>query len=123
MKDISECIKTQGNIVLYAPESFEWLLLSTKEIPEVKVETILQNPEEYIDSKEYVSWERYFTDLLIESTSKNFIWAYSKKKAYKGVLCSKNSECGKNNHEIGRLGKIILKSQKNPFLLSYYMVY
>ena len=31
-----------------------------------KVETILQNPEEYIDSKEYVSWERYFTDLLIE---------------------------------------------------------
>ena len=33
------------------------------------------------------------------------------------------SECGKNNHEIGRLGKIILKSQKNPFLLSYYMVY
>ena len=55
MKDISECIKTQGNIVLYAPESFEWLLLSTKEIPEVNVETVLQNPEEYIDSKEYVS--------------------------------------------------------------------
>ena len=45
MKDISECIKTQGNIVLYAPESFEWLLLSTKEILEVNVETVLQNPE------------------------------------------------------------------------------
>ena len=86
MKDISECIKTQGNIVLYAPESFEWLLLSTKEIPEVKVETILQNPEEYIDSKEYVSWERYFTDLLIESTSKNFIWAYSKKRLTKAYF-------------------------------------
>ena len=69
MKDISECIKTQGYIVLYAPESF--------------VETVLQNPEEYIDSKEYVSWERYFTDLLIESTSKNFIWAYSKKRLTK----------------------------------------
>ena len=66
-----------------APESFEWLLLSTKEIPEVNVETVLQNPEEYIDSKEYVSWERYFTDLLIESTSKNFIWAYSKKRLTK----------------------------------------
>ena len=86
MKDISECIKTQGNIVLYAPESFEWLLLSTKEIPEVKVETILQNPEEYIDSKEYISWERYFTDLLIESTSKNFIWAYSKKRLTKAYF-------------------------------------
>ena len=86
MKDISECIKTQGNIVLYAPESFEWLLLSTKEIPEVNVETVLQNPEEYIDSKEYVSWERYFTDLLIESTSKNFIWAYSKKRLTKAYF-------------------------------------
>ena len=78
MKDISECIKTQGNIVLYAPESFEWLLLSTKEIPEVKVETILQNPEEYIDSKEYISWERYFTDF--------FIWAYSKKRLTKAYF-------------------------------------
>lgn len=86
MKDISECIKTQGNIVLYAPESFEWLLLSTKEIPEVKVEAMLQNPEEYIDSKEYISWERYFTDLLIESTSKNFIWAYSKKRLTKAYF-------------------------------------
>ena len=38
-------------------------------------------------------------------------------KAYKGVLCSKNSECGKNNHEIGRLGKIILKSQKKAFII------
>ena len=40
-------------------------------------------------------------------------------KAYKGVLCSKNSECGKNNHEIGRLGKIILKSQQKAF---YYRI-
>ena len=46
----------------------------------------LQNPEEYIDSKEYVSWERYFTDLLIESTSKNFIWAYSKKRLTKAYF-------------------------------------
>ena len=41
-------------------------------------------------------------------------------KAYKGLLCAKNSECGKNNHEIGRLEKIILKSQQKAFLLSYY---
>ena len=26
-------------------------------------------------------------------------------KAYKGVLCAKNSECGKSNYEISRLGK------------------
>ena len=57
-----------------------------KEIPEVNVESILQNPEEYIDSKEYISWERYFTDLLIESTSKNFIWTYSKKRLTKAYF-------------------------------------
>ena len=50
----------------------------------------IQNPEEYIDSKEYISWERYFTDLLIESTSKNFYMGIFEEKAYKGVLCSKN---------------------------------
>ena len=26
-------------------------------------------------------------------------------KAYKGVLCSKDNECGKSNYEINRLGK------------------
>ena len=89
MKDVSEYLEIQGNIVLYAPESFEWLLLSTKEIPEVNVESILQNPEEYIDSKEYISWERYFTDLLIENTSKNFIWTYSKKRLTKAYFAPK----------------------------------
>lgn len=89
MKDVSECIKSQGNIILYAPESFEWLLLSTKEIPGVNVEAILQNPEEYIDSKQYVSWERYFTDLLTENTHNNPIWAYSKKKITKAYFASK----------------------------------
>ena len=32
MRDITEYIKTFGDIVLYAPESFEWLLLSTNDI-------------------------------------------------------------------------------------------
>ena len=64
-------------IVLYAPESFEWLLLSTKEIPEVKVETILRNPEEYIDSKESVSythlkWEDVYPGQEVPCTGKIF---------------------------------------------------
>lgn len=28
MKDISECLSVDSNLVLYAPESFEWLILS-----------------------------------------------------------------------------------------------
>lgn len=80
MRDISEYMKVEGNIVLYAPESFEWLLLSTNIIPNIRVSQILEQPENYIDSREYVSWERFFTSLLVSQTQDNPLWAYSKKK-------------------------------------------
>ncbi len=89
MRDVSEYMKMLENVVVYAPESFEWLLLSTNQIPEVKVEGILKNPEDYIDSKDYVSWERFFTDLLTEQTKNNSVWAYSKKRIAKAYLGSK----------------------------------
>ena len=38
-----------------------------------------ENPEEFIDSKEYFSWERFFTALLIEMTQNTYL-QYSKKK-------------------------------------------
>ena len=80
MQDSSEYKKAEGNIVLYAPESFEWLLLSTNIIPNIRVSQILEQPENYIDSREYVSWERFFTSLLVSQTQDNPLWAYSKKK-------------------------------------------
>lgn len=89
MKDVSEYMKTMGNVVLYAPESFEWLLLSTNQIPGIKAENILKSPENYIDSKEYISWERFFTELLTEQTRTDPVWAYSKKKIAKAYLTSR----------------------------------
>lgn len=89
MRDVSEYLKTVGNIVLYAPESFEWLLLSTNMIPNVRASQILEHPENYIDSKEYVSWERFFTSLLVSRTQDNPLWAYSKKKLSEVYLSSK----------------------------------
>lgn len=80
MRDISEYMKAEGNIVLYAPESFEWLLLSTNMIPNIRVSQILEHPENYIDSREYVSWERFFTSVLVSQTQGNPLWAYSKRK-------------------------------------------
>ena len=61
MRDVCEYMDTVGDVVLYAPESFEWILLSSNSIPNANVTFILQQPEKYIDSKEYVSWERFFT--------------------------------------------------------------
>lgn len=45
--------------------------------------------ENHIDSKKYVSWESYFTDVLIENTWNNPVWAYSKRKLQKVYLSSK----------------------------------
>ena len=80
MRDVSEYLKEVGGIVLYAPESFEWLLLSRDLIQEIRVSQILEHPEDYIDSREYASWERFFTKLLVSRTQGDPLWAYSKKK-------------------------------------------
>lgn len=89
MRDISEYLNTVDNAVLYAPESFEWLLLSTNAIPGVNVESVLQQPESYIDSREYISWERFFTDLLVKQTQDNPVWKYSKGHLAKAYLSSR----------------------------------
>ena len=75
MKEVYEYLNTVGNVVLYAPESFEWLLLSSNTIPNENVTEILQEPENYIDSKKYASWERFFTALLIDMTKGDPVWS------------------------------------------------
>ena len=70
-------------------ESFEWLLLSTDLIQEIRVSQILEHPEDYIDSREYASWERFFTELLVNRTQGDPLWAYSKKKLPDVYLSSK----------------------------------
>lgn len=57
------------NVRLFLPESFEWMLLSSGLIPDKDIPKILDNPEAYIESKDYVSWERFFTDLLSERSA------------------------------------------------------
>ena len=89
MKEVYEYLNTVGNVVLYAPESFEWLLLSSNTIPNANVKEILQEPENYIDSKKYASWERFFTALLIDMTKGDPVWSYSKKKISSVYVSSK----------------------------------
>ena len=40
---------------------------------------MLDEPAEYIESREYFSWERFFTSVLIENTRDSYL-AYAKKK-------------------------------------------
>lgn len=91
---------TIGGVVLYAPESFEWILLSSNTIPNTNVTSILQQPENYIDSKEYVSWEKFFTALLINQTHNDPVWAYSKRKLSNVYLSSKVMRAVKKNMKL-----------------------
>ena len=50
---------------------------------------ILENPEDYIDSKLYFSWERYFTKILVEKTKDSYL-KYSKSKLNETYLHEKS---------------------------------
>ena len=74
MRETIEQIRIHGNrTILYLPESFEWLLLESDILDDPEVREILTRPEEYIDSKEYASWERYFTALLRKKTEGTYL--------------------------------------------------
>ena len=79
------------NIKLYLPESFEWLILKSGLVDGRKVQTILEVPENYIESSEYFSWERYFTKLLTDMTIDSYL-KYSKNKLNSAYLHEKSKE-------------------------------
>lgn len=56
----------EKQIDFFLPESFEWLILRSaifNHDPDVQKK--LSDPVEYIDCKEFFSWERFFTALLV----------------------------------------------------------
>ena len=79
------------NIHLYLPESFEWLILSSGLISDKDIKIMLEEPENYIDSAEYFSWERFFTKLLMTRTEETYL-KYSKSKLNANYLHEKNRE-------------------------------
>lgn len=73
--------------VLYAPESFEYLILSSDIVPADKV--VLENTYDHADSKLYSSWERFYTGYLI-SITQNTPLRYSKHKLNHAYLSDGN---------------------------------
>ena len=76
---VLQLIERRKNVALYLPESFEWMILSSGVLKSKMVDEILSNPSEYIESKMYFSWERFFTLFLIEETKDTYM-AYAKRK-------------------------------------------
>ena len=82
---VLQLIKSSANITLYLPESFEWLLLTSGIFKEKEIARILEEPSDYIESRKYFSWERFFTALLIEKSQDTYI-RYSKKELNSAYL-------------------------------------
>lgn len=89
MNRLYECILKKSNISLYLPESFEWIILNSGLISGKNISMILEYPEEYADSKEYFSWERFFTKLLVDQTDGTYL-KYAKTKLNKAYLHEKS---------------------------------
>lgn len=85
MDRVMKQINRKKNLILYLPESFEWLILISGIIENRNLISILETPEEYIESKIYFSWERYFTSLLTELTKDSYL-KYSKRKINEAYL-------------------------------------
>jgi hypothetical protein len=91
MNRLYKQVKVKSNVKLYLPESFEWIILQSGIVDEKEIRTILLEPEQYIDSKDYFSWEQYFTKLLIRCTENTYL-QYRKSKLNETYLHEKNKK-------------------------------
>ena len=76
------------NLIYFLPESFEWLILKSGLIDGSRIQDILDHPYDFIESKKYFSWERFFTALLTDETKDTYM-KYSKSELNTAYLNQK----------------------------------
>lgn len=96
---VMKLIYGKKNIFLYLPESFEWLILKSGIIENQEIKEILNAPQNYIECRDYFSWERFFTALLIEKTEHSYL-QYTKRKLNSVYLQKQESKriCSQMKH-------------------------
>ncbi len=78
-KLVEEQKLSRGRVVIFLPESFEWLILISGVVISSDADE-LTHTENYVDSSKYMSWEQYFTELLMSITQNDRKMAYRKDK-------------------------------------------
>lgn len=92
MERIFRLIQNGASVLLYLPESFEWVIINAG-IADIKdAEAVLETPEDYIESSKYFSWERFFTEYLVSATKDDPIRRYSKSRLSDFYLQGQNQE-------------------------------
>lgn len=89
MEEIAEFIQFHKNFHLYAPESFEWVILKSGIV--LVEEDKLEYTYDYADSTKFMSWEQYYTDLLKELTQDTLLH-YSKERLKGQYLSEQNTK-------------------------------
>lgn len=88
MNELFQYMKLHPDTKCYLPESFEWMILKSGLIDGNIIQDILEHPQDFIESQEYFSWERFFTGILIQYTQ-NTPLNYSKHKLNAAYLHNK----------------------------------
>lgn len=91
MEAVMRLIDEGKKVLLYLPESFEWLILSSEIIEDSDIQGILNHPEDHIDSRDYFSWERFFSALLSDKTDGTYL-KYVKAKLNPAYLQDKERQ-------------------------------
>ena len=91
MKGVMYALEVNRRSCVWAPESFEYLILQSGIVQAEGLKKIMETPGEFIESGKYSSWERYFTWLL-EDLTKNTIYAYNKSRMNSNYLTKGNVE-------------------------------
>lgn len=76
-------------IFLFLPESFEWLLMSAGVVTDEEIAEILDDPSDYVESRDFFSWEQFFTYLL-EKKTRGTPAQYNKKELARYYLQDEN---------------------------------
>ena len=93
MNDIYRLMQEKSaKFSLYLPESLEWLLLKADLIGQPEILEILEHPADFIESSEFFSWERFFTNLLERRTKNIPYMRYDKAKLPEFYLQEENLE-------------------------------
>ena len=90
MEKMMRVIRNEPGVTLYLPESFEWLILKSGLLEDSRILEMLKHPEDYIESREYFSWERYFAARLTESSVNSYL-KYTKRQLNPAYLQDKVS--------------------------------
>ena len=89
---------------MYLPESFEWVILASGVVDGNRIKDMLGHTEDFVESGEFFSWEKFFTHVLVQETKDTYLRytkaelndAYLNTRVMKSVLVS-----------MGRIGSLL----------------